>query len=80
MGAKDFFKPNILKIVLTIVLITLFNLYAYWSWTKIMVDCATPPCPLPAQPDYLLLTLISLIPAYLISCLIGWIIEKIKSK
>ena len=80
MGAKDFLKPNRIKIILTIILIGLINLYAYWSWTKIMVDCASPPCSLPAQPNYLLLSLITLVPFYLLSCLINWLIEKIKSK
>jgi hypothetical protein len=79
MHTKYFFKPNLFKITLTLVLVILFNLYAYWSWTNIAVDCGSPPCPLPPQPDYFLLTLISIIPAYLISCLIGWIIERIKS-
>ena len=80
MGANDFFKPNIIKVILTITLIVLYNLYSYWFWTKIMVDCALPPCPTPAQPNYLLLTLISLIPSYLFSCILSWIVGKIKSK
>ncbi len=98
MGAKDFFKPNLLKTILTIILLLIaIFITAYYS------ACLCGLCPLgqkmyhplfsctcscipsgEAQKmaifDWFPLLIVYLVLAYLISCIFGLIVEKIKSK
>ena len=82
MGFKKFITPNLLKIILTIIFLVAINLFAMWSWHNIecpVIDGMPSPC-MPPPPNYFGISLFFLIPSYLVSCIIVWLIEKIKSR
>jgi hypothetical protein len=78
MKIKNFLKPNLLKIIITIILIAAFTYYSHWTYNSTMVDCTNSPCPEIGNPNYIINGIVSLIPFYLISCFINWIFKKFK--
>jgi len=82
---KNFLKPNVLKVLLFIILLTLFSILAgslFLKYSPPAVTCASLGCHTPSpfqrlvhSESFSLLFILVIIFSYLISCFIIWLIN-----
>lgn len=80
MSVKDFFKLDKFKIITIIVLMILMYIQTYWIWGKVGAICGNGPCPVSSKAPYLLNTIVFLPLFYIASCILEWVVKRVKSE